>query len=504
MQLGLARHGSSFAFKEEVLRDRAGAGRPTPTNPVLPPPCFRPQAPCEREGGLSHHHHHHHHLHGAAACHPHGKHAGGGVGFPGNAAFPAASVTPGSLVAPGVGGLGGGDGRHRQRRRRGQRGRRGAGGNGDGNGGEGSGNGNGNGNNALGVAGPPSAYGERLAAPTGRREPPGSVFHLPDHLASVPGPDLEPCFGFGGGLSNGHLYCPVNGSAQTLGGGSDRSSGSRSSSSTYSSSSRRGSNSSWDVGCGSPALTPETLSTTPPLEMSQLEGYYSPTSALPFFLGGGGGGGGDAAGLTQHDSRPSPVFFGAAHTGTRRVSLAQQQQQQQQQQQHREGGGDERTAIAALQQQVQNLQQYLENCASGGLALSDGGGGGGGACLTPPGLGVADRGGPPDSSGGSYFDELSFVGDRLSALSWGSDDDGTAAVGVDATTSLSRHLSGGAPAVVATREPGSYHLAEGGRDDAPVSAVVPSVLTGFGSLALASAASQAEVRTGLRGYSTGI
>ncbi|CAN0288611.1 unnamed protein product, partial [Laminaria digitata] len=48
VQLGLARHGSSFAFKEEVLGDRGaasggGEGVPQPTNPVLPPPC--PMAP---------------------------------------------------------------------------------------------------------------------------------------------------------------------------------------------------------------------------------------------------------------------------------------------------------------------------------------------------------------------------------------------------------------------------------------------------------------------------
>ncbi|CAM9874868.1 unnamed protein product, partial [Scytosiphon promiscuus] len=49
VQLGLARHGSSFAFKEEVLGDRAPHARRS-ANPVFPPPCAMPPANYQREG----------------------------------------------------------------------------------------------------------------------------------------------------------------------------------------------------------------------------------------------------------------------------------------------------------------------------------------------------------------------------------------------------------------------------------------------------------------------
>jgi len=547
VQLGLARHGSSFAFKEEVLTGGVPGGRCVPTNPVLPPPCSMPQAPYLREGvkhhmegGLPHHHPHHHHssnavASGIGACHSHGNHFNG-RGFPRDAAATAAAtgVTPGSPAALGAGLRS--DGRPRQRRRRGQRGRRGAG-NGDG-GGEGSGGG------VLGVAGPPGAYGEMLAAPAGgRRDPPagGSVFHLPDHLSSAP-PSLARGFDFGSGLLSGHLYRTVDDPAQALG-GSDRSTGSRSSSSTYSGSSthsssggRRGSGNSWDVGCGSPALTPETLRNTPPLEVSHLEGF-SPPSASAFFLGAVAGGD-DADRTQQHHARSSPTFFGASDAGTRQgalddeYQLLQQQQLLQlqrlrqlhqgngdgaaaggaeqllaitedrgvldlrqlnqqrvhhhlrhhQQQQRYEAGRDDRATLAALQQQVHELQRYVENGVAAGT------GGGGGASPTPPGLGFPG-GSAPAGSVRSFSDELSIVGDCLSALSWGDDDIKATAIAIGDDRSVSRHLSGGGIGIGGGRVP------DWREDGAAVFSASPSPLDGFGSLALASAASQAEVST---------
>lgn len=175
VQLGLARHGSSFAFKEEVVGDRGGSSsghgrrgggagdgggsssaQPRPTNPVLPPPCpTTPPSHGGRQGGVN--------AGASPAAHAGGKGGpisaplpqlsppscqagraaenghgivGGYIGHGGDARW--AGGQPGSPLPIGA------DGRPRPRRRRGQRGRRG------GNGGNGSGSGS---NCATGVNG---------------------------------------------------------------------------------------------------------------------------------------------------------------------------------------------------------------------------------------------------------------------------------------------------------------------------------------------------------------
>lgn len=137
VQLGLARHGSSFAFKEEVLGDRSvgsnnRSSKPRPANPVLPPPCPM-TPPTGYEGGLSNNG-------GSVGAvgrrpsplpqlmphasqpgteYPAAPGAGGAVGFGGDVRW--AEAPPDSPLPIGA------DGRPRPRRRRGQRGRRGGG-----------------------------------------------------------------------------------------------------------------------------------------------------------------------------------------------------------------------------------------------------------------------------------------------------------------------------------------------------------------------------------------
>ncbi|CBJ26348.1 conserved unknown protein [Ectocarpus siliculosus] len=341
VQLGLARHGSSFAFKEEVLGDRGNTAAPRPTNPVFPPPCAMLPAPYRREGagkpqrdggnmgvgGRQQHQHQHDceiYRHGNTGgngppppkalpmslppspqvCHPCRTRGGGccGGAFPGAEAArwagSGAPLTPGSPLPLDGGGLSlsGSDERPRRRRHRGQRGRRG--------GATGAPGLVGHGNDGCGGptapaqqqyghhAGVPNEYGEQMtpagqqashfeltaaaAARAGLGSPTGDVFRLPDHVFDRP-------FEFGGGggggraddLSNGggNPYYPAPQPAQGFGGGS------------------YGSSAGWGKGRNSPLATPETLSNTPPLELSPLDGS-SPTSASASFQGFGCAGGG--------------------------------------------------------------------------------------------------------------------------------------------------------------------------------------------------------------------
>ena len=159
VQLGLARHGSSFAFKEEVLGDRAGgpSHHPTgtdgagsggnsgggvlqPTNPVFPPPCPMSPTPngCQTDSNASLNTNVGTNVSGGvipgvgvsmnrgaptatpSRPAPRGACAGAARAHPGGegcvGAQPCSPLTPGA------------EGRPRPRRRRGQRGRRGGGG----------------------------------------------------------------------------------------------------------------------------------------------------------------------------------------------------------------------------------------------------------------------------------------------------------------------------------------------------------------------------------------
>lgn len=140
VQLGLARHGSRFAFKEEVLastnggdgarRGRAGGSYPQPLNPVLPP--TRIVVPPNFAGASS-----------PAA--PMTMDRGGVGDIVAHNSRPTAQSLPrisgdqqqgalGEMIGGGAGAVlppqRGADGRPRPRRRRGQRGRRGGGGSG--------------------------------------------------------------------------------------------------------------------------------------------------------------------------------------------------------------------------------------------------------------------------------------------------------------------------------------------------------------------------------------
>jgi len=118
------------------------------------------------------------------------------------------------------------------------------------------------------------------------------------------------------------------------------------------------------------------------------------------------------------------------------------------------------------------------------------------ATLIPPSLGIPDSCGPVGSAR-SISGELSCLGDYLSHLSCGKDEYETTTTAASSTQSFSQHLHGAAgPAAVANGE-SNFNLQgeQDWKEDATALAVVPSALTGFGSSALASAASQAEVST---------
>ena len=368
VQLGLARHGSSFAFKEEVLGDRSGGSnlgssrtyKPQPTNPVLPPPCPR-TPPAAYDGGLPNggcggsvgrgpapapp-------LESSPACRPGAEHVvaapgvGGGIGLGGDGRW--IGATPGSPLPMGA------DGRPRPRRRRGQRGRRG-GGVGIGIGGGGTGGfsmscslpGDSDESSMFGSSGmrllaptidvgiggsgggavlartssipvPPTrpmtnecgaggyghgVTGTSLDSAVGRERTTSDAcaargiirplsatsgaFGLSDG-GSTAAPSLERFDvvggAFGGGVvSSGDLHHPVPKQKQQLqqqswGGSSDRSSAGSCRSTPV------GGNyfgrSYWMKGRGSPLATPETLTNTPPMELSP-SGAYSPPSAFP-------------------------------------------------------------------------------------------------------------------------------------------------------------------------------------------------------------------------------
>ena len=538
VQLGLARHGSSFAFKEEVLGKSADATRPQPTNPVFPPPCAMPPASYQRDGaarhgkeGGPHHQHHHNNNHPNGACgHAHPPacaiHGGGGGGYNGGASngadlrWMAAPTEPGSPLPLGGGG---GDDRPRLRRRRGQRGRRGSG----------AGDHSCDGRGTIGGGGGPGTV----------QEPHGGGGGVYRALSSVPNLDR---FYDMGGLANGNLYRPVPKPTPGFG-GSDRSTGSSG-------------GSSWGNGCGSPSATAETLSSTPPLELSKLEGFSPTSTSASFFRGGGSGSISNGTAPPPRDvwnqgqfhrhPRPSPSSFSgvaAADAETQRGFLDQHRQlqqqhlleqqqllqllqlQRQQQQLFQQGGGrdgvgvsgvggvgggggvrsqdllpnlaarqglnqprlgegsGERATIAVLQQQVQQLQRYFETL-EGGLPLP------------PPSLGSGLGEGssnavPAPTTGGesSFSDDLSAAEERLAALSW--DDD-------DART-FSQQLGGpggGEAADFASRRGGAD--ARDGSSETSFWATESAPLVGFGSFAQTSAASQAEVRGSLQKRNT--
>ncbi|CAM9253798.1 unnamed protein product [Ectocarpus sp. 12 AP-2014] len=585
VQLGLARHGSSFAFKEEVLGDRGDTAARRPTNPVFPPPCAMPPAPYRREGGgkpqrdggnMGGRYQHqrvgelyrHNNAGGNAppptkalpmllsssphVCHRCRARGGGGGGGGGGCvdcfggAFPGAEaarwagggapLTPGSPLPLDGGGLSlsGSDERPRRRRHRGQRGRRGGAtgapglvchGNDDCGGGGGGAPTTPSQQQYGHPAGVSNEYGEQktaagqqanhfelttVAARAVPRSPPQDVFRLPDHA-------YDRSFEFGGGgggggraddLSNGggNPYYPAPQPSQGFGGG------------TY------GSSAGWGKGRGSPLATPETLSNTPPLELSPLDGS-SPSSASASFQGFGGGGGApdplaqELWNPTQyrHPARPAPPFFGmrdapgapqqqqrsaAADQQQRQQLLTQQQQEQLVMQMQRQQC--ELESIAALKQQIEQLRRAAEESnKSGGVALGHFGGGDPTRSRTP-GVDVPDMSGPPPppppdrSNRGSYSAaELSFVEDQLAALSWNDREDvavgaaggGTSnAAGTLASSSGARHQgSCGAGESIHGFEEGSWN-----EDVGTAWSGVPSPLAGFGSLALPSAASQAE------------
>lgn len=201
VQLGLARHGSSFAFKEEVLGNGDGSGRfsrhgsagggsdceageeggnrpSRPANPVLPPPCPmtspRPAAAAIVAGNSNSTHRISSHDAGGGGGGALGTVSGGGsFGRLSAAMSPSGCQSWSEQQRPVVGRDGGGgcvggsvrgsvgpgspsqiesDGRPRPRRRRGQRGRRGGGGGGNG-AGNGGGVGLGGGRGGAGGAG---------------------------------------------------------------------------------------------------------------------------------------------------------------------------------------------------------------------------------------------------------------------------------------------------------------------------------------------------------------
>ncbi|CAN0080699.1 unnamed protein product [Ectocarpus sp. 4 AP-2014] len=562
VQLGLARHGSSFAFKEEVLGDRCDSAARRPTNPVFPPPCAMPPAPYRREGGgkpqrdggnIGGRYQHrregelyrHNNAGGNAppppralpmllppsphVCHPCRARGSGGGGSGGGGggcidcfggAFPGAEaagwagggapLTPGSPLPLDGGGLSlsGSDELPRRRRNRGQRRRRGGATGAPGlvcHGNDACGGGGGGGGNALTTpsqqqyghpAGVLKEYREQrnaagLTTAAAARAVPGSpprdVFRLPDHA-------FDRSFEFGGGGAYG-------------------------------------SSAGWGKGRGSPLATSETLSNTPPLELSPLDGS-PPTSASASFqrFGGGGGGGGAPDPSAQelwnptqyrHPARPAPPFFGmrdaagAPQLRQRGAAAGQQQQQQQQQQQLLRQQQQEQLmmqmqrqlyeleSIAALKQQIEQLRRAAEESnKSGGVALGHFGGGDP-TRSRAPGVNVPDMScsppPPPDRSDrGSYSAaELSCVEDQLAALSWNDRDDvagGAAGGGTNIATGTLASSSG-------ARHQGSYGAGESTHDfeegswneDAGTAwPGVPSPLAGFGSLALPSAASQAE------------
>lgn len=555
MQLGLARHGSSFGFKEAVLGGRgdsdgghgshAGAGlgsgghspggaRKQPAEPVFPPPCAMPPASYQREGmkyqqragGV---HRHVYNGNGACGhappppssahvycpCGDHEKATEGGCGSP-----RAAESCPGAdarspLLQDGLGGSGGGDDeRTRPRRRRGQRGRRRAG-----KGVRCDPNNNtvcglhGVGVGVYGHPGGPNEYGEGMVGPA----------------------SLECCHDFGGGSSgggggglsnsNGILYRPVLRPAQTFG-CHDRSPGSVSSNS---SSNGGGS------GSGSLVPTSETLGIKPPLELSQGDTSTS-------FLGVGNRTSQPPSGevwnptLYEHVPLQAPTFFGMKDSVARRqIELADQLQQQQQQelrrqQQHLYHGGasgadgmlplQDLLAISEIRQGLHLLQQEQqhqklhderndERASIVALQLQvrelqcylknkTGDVGAGGA--TPPAPLLSSGLGLPDSSSRDHRqpDGVSSVADRLAALSWGNDDNTASGGGVDFGNHACPQQHGDG---VAEAGESLYGLGEDrrGRDDTGDSnslwGAAPSPFAGFGSLIPASAASQAEVRS---------
>ncbi|CAN0523069.1 unnamed protein product, partial [Ectocarpus sp. 8 AP-2014] len=460
VQLGLARHGSSFAFKEEVLGDRGDTAARRPTNPVFPPPSAMPPAPCRREGGgkpqrdggnMGGRYQHqregelycHNNAGGNAppppkalpmllppsphVCHPCRARGGGGGGcvdcfggaFPGVEAARwaggGAPLTPGSpLPLDGAGlSLSGSDERPRRRRHRGQRGRRG--------GATGAPGFVCHGNDSCcGGGGAPTTpsrqqyghpagvsneYGEQrtaaghqashfelttAAARARPGSPPQDVFRLPDHA-------FDRSFEFGGGggggraddLSNGggNPYYPAPQPAQSYGGGA------------------YGSSAGWGKGRGSPLATPETLSNTPPLELSPLDGS-SPTSASASFQGFGGDGAGGASDRSaqelwnptqyRHPARPAPPFFGMRDAaGAPQQQLLRQQQQQEQLVMQMQRQRYELESIAALKQQIEQLQRAAEESnKSGGVALGQFGGGDPTRSRAPC-VDVPDMSGPP-------------------------------------------------------------------------------------------------------------
>lgn len=441
-----------------------------------------------------------------------------------------APLTPGSPMPLDGGGLSlsGSDERPRRRRHRGQRGRRGGATGAPGLVGHGNDGGGGGGPTAPShpqyghPAGVPNEFGEQMtaagqqashfeltaAARTGLGSPPGDVFRLPDHA-------FDRSFEFGGGggraddLPNGgNPYYPVPQPAQGLGGGA------------------YGSSAGWRKGRGSPLATPETLSNTPPLELSSLDGS-SPASASASFQGFGGGGGASDPSAQElwnptqyrHPARPAPPFFGmrdaagapqqqqrGAAVGQQQQQLLRQQQEQLVMQMQRQRYGLE--SIAALKEQIEQLQRSAEESnKSGGDAL--GHYGGGPTRSRVPGVDLPGMSGPPppspppppnSSNSGSYSAaEVSFLEDQLAALSWDDHDDvaGGAAGGATASAAGTLAPSSGA------RQHGSYGAGESIHGFAERSwdehvgtawGGVPSQLAGFGSLTLPSAASQAEVR----------
>ncbi|CAB1099016.1 unnamed protein product [Ectocarpus sp. CCAP 1310/34] len=580
VQLGLARHGSSFAFKEEVLGDRGDTAARRPTNPVFPPPCPMPPAPYRRAGGgkpqrdggnMGGRYQHRregelcrHNTAGGNAppppkaqptllppsphdCHPCRTRGGGGGGggdcvdcfggaFPGAEAARwaggGAPLTPGSPL-PLDGGslsLSGSDERPRRRRHRGQRGRRGGATGTPGlvcHGHDACGGGGGGApttpsqqqyGHPAGVSneygGQRTAAGQQashfeLTAAAARAvpgSPPQDVFRLPDHA-------FDCSFEFGGGgrgggraddlaTVDGNPYYPTPQPAQDFDGGA------------------YGSSAGWGKGRGSSLATPETQSNTSPLNLSPLDGS-SPTSASASFQGFGGGGGGAPDPSAQelwnptqyrHPARPAPPFFGmrdaaeAPQQLQRDAAAGQQQLLRQQQQEQlvmqRQRQRYELESIAALKQQIKQLRRAAEEGnKSGGVALGHFGGGDP-TRSRAPGVNVPDMSGPPPpprdcgNRGSHSAAELSFVEDQLAALSWNDREDiAGGATGGGTNNTAGTLVSSGA------RQQGSYGAGESiqgfeerswDEDVGTAWPGVPSPLAGFGSLALPSAASQAE------------
>ncbi|CAM9969726.1 unnamed protein product [Ectocarpus fasciculatus] len=393
VQLGLARHGSSFAFKEEVLGDRGDTAARRPANPVFPPPCAMPPAPYRREGGGAkqpqrdggslggkHQHQHQHegelYRHGNTGgnapppplktlpmslppsphvCHPCRARGGGGcVGGCVGGAFSGAEaarwaggsggpLTPGSPLPLDGGGLSlsGSDERPRRRRHRGQRGRR-AGATGApglvGHGNDGGGGPTAPSQQQYGhPAGVPNEYGEQMTA-AGQQ---ASHFELSAAAAAAARAGL--------GSPSGDVFRlpdhAFDRSFEFGGGGGGRADELANGGNPYYPAPQPtqgfgggayGGSAGWRKGRGSPLATPEMLSNTPPLELSPLDGS-SPTSASASFQGFGGGGGGAPELSAQELWNPTqyrhPARPAPPFFGMRDAAGAPQQQQQQQQQQ---------------------------------------------------------------------------------------------------------------------------------------------------------------------------